>query len=225
MYGKFIGGIAVLVLLIGGPISVENYAGARQNDTVRDAVASLVPDAHITRVDPRGRPYILALATGGNVSSADVDIDTGAGSSTLIVQNLNHDKGTMGSLLWFTKVPQAVPLIPVVTSDGEQTAVGTTELGGKQVTVTYVAAVTGHTLCVRPKSIAAKGQPAKTIPAEWEAKLSPEPIPLPAFSDVSVTDVSVSDGGVEVALRATDVDPAHDARTGSEAAAGACDAG
>jgi hypothetical protein len=131
----------------------------------------------------------------------------------------------MGSLLWFTTVRQAVPLTPVITSDGEQTAIGTTELGGNQVTVTYLAAVTGHTLCVRPKSIAAKGQPADAIPAEWEVKLTPEPIPLPAFSNVSVTDVSVTADGIEVALRATDVDIAHDARTGSEAAAGACDAG
>ena len=220
MYKQLATGLAALTLLTGGTFAAESYAGTAQSDSVRTAVKNLFPDTKITKVEPHGRPFIVARLDGSQVSSAYVDLDGPGGPSLLILQELNRDNGTVNSLLWFSHLPQPTSLDPVKTSQDAYTASGKTQVEGQPVTVTYSASVIGQTLCVRPSSIVRSG-PAGTktaIPASWATTLTPHPMPLPT-AGFTVRDVSVRENDVSVELQLRNVDSAHPAVTGSDPSA------
>lgn len=222
MFKVIAGGALALGLLIGGGFGAETLAGQKQSDNVRAAVHSLLPDAEITRIDPHGRPFALAVVQGHEVSSAYVDVNGPGGRSLLILEGLNRDNGKVNSLLWFSHLPQPTPLDPVTTSKGVNSARGTARFQGEAVTVSYTAAVTGHTLCVRPQSIVRTGRSEKTapVPAGWRTALTPDPVPLPTDLDLEVRTVSVNGNDISVELRAGNIDTAHPAGTGSSTSAG-----
>jgi hypothetical protein len=202
----FTAAAVALTLLVGTPI-VESLAESRLRDSVHTAVTQLVPGTGITRIEPRGRPYLLSLLGGHEVSTAYVDLDDPAGSR-MILQRLNRDTGKVGSLLWFSDVKQSTPLQPVLLAEGVDSSSGTTTLDGETVTVTYTATVTGHTLQVRPKSVVRSGKrvAVEGIPAQWRTRLTPKPVSLPKTIDLSVRAVTVGADDITVELRAENVD-------------------
>ena len=212
MYKQLASGIGAVILLIGGTVSAEAYAGHEQGDSVRSAVQKLFPDTRITRVEPHGRPFIVARLGGSEVSSAYVDIDGTNGRSTVIVENLNRDTGTVSSLLWFPHVPQPTSLDPVTTSDGAYTASGKATVDGQKVTVTFTATLTGDVLSVRPSQVVpsqptGSAQPTGSkdaVPTDWAKALTPAPVRLPSTVHFSVRAVSVRPNDISVELRTRD---------------------
>jgi len=206
MSRTFAAGAVALTLLVGAPIA-ESFAESRLTDSVHTAVAQLVPGTGINRIEPRGRPYILSLLGGHEVSTAYVDLDDPA-ASRMILQRLNRDTGKVNSLLWFSDVKQSTPLQPVPLAEGVNSSSGTTTLDGETVTVTYTATVTGHTLHVRPKRVVRSGKrvAGESIPAQWRTSLTPAPMPLPKTIDFGVRTVTVGADDITVELRAENVD-------------------
>ena len=226
MHARLARGLTALVLAIGALVGIlvgaGSYARAQLTDSVRVSARNLFPGQRIVRVEPHGRPFLVALLGSHEVSSAYVDLDGPGGRRLAILERLNRDSGTVDSVLVFTHSVEPVPLEPVLTADNAFTSNGTTSLAGQPVTVSYTAAVTGHTLCVRPQSIKRTGASAKAgpAPADWSARLTPAPVPLPAITGLQVRGVSVGPDDLIVELRARRVDSAHRAGSGSEVGVG-----
>lgn len=206
MFAKLALGAATLLVLVGVPVTAETWAGAELDHSVRSATRALAPGAEITRVEPHGRPFLAALMK-GEVSSAYADVRGPAGTTTLILQRLHRDTGRVNRVLWFSRVAQPVPLVPVKTADGAYSPTGTAELDGRQVRVTYAATVENGRVSVVPTEVTVDGraEPGSRT-SGWRTRLAPHPFQLPASGRLTVRAVSVGDDGITVELQQRDVD-------------------
>jgi len=202
MLGKLAVG-ATLLVLVGAPIVAESWAGHELDQSVADAVHALAPGATVTRVEPHGRPFLIALLH-KEVSSAYADVRGPDGTATLILQRLHRDTGQVNRVLWLSTVPQPVPLIPSRTAGGAYSPTGTAQLDGRAVSVTYRATVGNGRVDLLPTVAGADGRP---VPAgSLPPGLTPPPIQLPSVGALSVRAVSVGKDDLTVELQQTDVD-------------------
>lgn len=203
MRGKLVAGTTGLLVLLGVPVAAEFGAGTRLDRTVRAAVQVLAPGATITRADAHGRPFLTALLQ-REVSSAYADVRGPDGTTTLIVQRLHRDAGWVSTVLWFTRVTQPVPLVPVKTSRDAYTPTGTAGFNGSQIQVTYRATVGNGQVSLRPTATTATGRavPAGSLPVQW----TPHPVKLLSTGPVSVRAVSVGEHDITVELEQKNVD-------------------
>jgi len=203
MLGKVVAGAVTLLVLVGVPVAAENWVGHELGQSVSDAVHVLAPGATVTRVEPHGRPFLVALLQ-KEVSSAYADVRGPDGTTTLILQRLHRDTGRVNRVLWFLRVPQPVPLVPVRTAGGAYSPAGTAQLDGRAVLVTYRATVENGRVDLLPTVAGADGRPvpAGSVPPG----LTPPPVQLPAVGSLSVRAVSVGEDDITVELKQTDVD-------------------
>lgn len=203
MLGKLAVGATTLLVLVGVPVAAETWAGHELDRSVSDAVRVLAPGATVTGVEPHGRPFLVALLH-KEISSAYADVRGPDGTTTLILQRLHRDTGQVNRVLWFSRVRQPVPLVPVRTAGGAYSPTGTALLNGTAVSVTYRATVEDGRVDLLPTVTGGDGRP---VPAgSLPPGLTLPPVRLPSVGSPTVRAVSVGDDDITVELQQTDVD-------------------
>ncbi|NHN57073.1 hypothetical protein G9U51_14980 [Calidifontibacter sp. DB0510] len=179
--------LAVPAIAVGGALGAESYAKSSLTTDLRSELARVAPDAKVSSVDLRGRPYLVSRAD-NTVSTAYVDVTpTGRiAERTLLVQNLRLEGGRIERLTNLVTVPYAdgARATPVLTAEGAYTDRGTVD--GR--TVTYAARWEGGRL-----TVSANRGPA------------PQPVTVQAPQGSRVVNVSATKTGVLVELAADNV--------------------
>lgn len=182
MHRTLLGTALTLTVLVAAPVAAEAYAGHQLAGSVRTAIADLAPTAHITRVEPHGRPFLPAPVD-GEVSSAYVDLTTPRGTMLVIVERLHRATGRADRLLWFPQVASTPGLAPVRAPSGAYTPRGTLTLDGRPAEVTYTATTAAGIVRVSPAAVTVNGRTwtEQELPEAWRTILTPAPVsPCPA---------------------------------------------
>lgn len=132
-------GLAAPVLLIGGAVAAESTAAASLTSDLTAQIEATLPDAQVTAVNLRGRPYLLSRSN-DLVSTAYVDIRTAddAASTELLVVNLDLTTNRAESVEVLLRFPYPGPAEPVLDADGSFTS--SAVLDGAVVTYSAVFA-------------------------------------------------------------------------------------
>jgi len=107
-------------------------------------------------------------------------------------------------VLWFSRVLQPVPLVPVRTAGGAYSPTDTAQLDGRAVSVTYRATVENGRVDLLPTVAGGDGRPVPA--ASLPPGLTPPPVQLPSVGSLSVRAVSVGEDDITVELQQTHAD-------------------
>lgn len=127
-----IASLAVPVVLVGGVAVAEEASARSLTSDLISRVERALPDAEVTHVNLRGRPYVVSR-NNDEVSTAYVDVDTpeqGA-SAQLLVQNLDLNTDRAGRVRVFLTLPYPGAGTPIENADGSYSSRATVD--GKEL--------------------------------------------------------------------------------------------